>query len=188
MSIINKIVSGSKSLNCSFKKDSRATFTPGTCIAVVITDDKSKFFYDNYKSVVVLANPNTVLNARYAKKEIKNQVIRADRLTEYIKSVNGSDILINEDAMERYANFFLSLHKENETDYTARYADMIKNTEPAQETWPADTDSVPLCPKCGAVMVKRKAAKGAFAGNEFWGCSNYPRCRYIINISSGNKP
>lgn len=148
----------------------------------------SKFFYDNYKSVVVLANPNTVLNARYAKKEIKNQVIRADRLTEYIKSVNGSDILINEDAMERYANFFLSLHKENETDYTARYADMIKNTEPAQETWPADTDSVPLCPKCGAVMVKRKAAKGAFAGNEFWGCSNYPRCRYIINISSGNKP
>ncbi len=33
------------------------------------------------------------------------------------------------------------------------------------------------CPACGGEMVRRKASKGANAGNEFWGCSNYPKCR-----------
>jgi hypothetical protein len=38
------------------------------------------------------------------------------------------------------------------------------------------------CPKCSAVMVKRVAAKGANKGNEFYGCSNYPSCKEIINL------
>lgn len=42
----------------------------------------------------------------------------------------------------------------------------------------------PRCPKCGARMKKRVARKGPFAGNEFWGCSNYPRCKGIINITN----
>ncbi|MEG0441972.1 MAG: topoisomerase DNA-binding C4 zinc finger domain-containing protein, partial [Oscillospiraceae bacterium] len=41
-----------------------------------------------------------------------------------------------------------------------------------------------VCPKYGSGMVKRKAAKGPNAGMEFYGCSNYPRCRCIINIQS----
>ncbi|MDD2337742.1 MAG: restriction endonuclease [Geobacteraceae bacterium] len=32
------------------------------------------------------------------------------------------------------------------------------------------------CPDCGASMVKRIARKGANAGKEFLGCSNYPKC------------
>lgn len=34
-----------------------------------------------------------------------------------------------------------------------------------------------LCPTCGAPMVKRTAKRGQNAGNSFWGCSNYPKCR-----------
>ena len=34
----------------------------------------------------------------------------------------------------------------------------------------------PLCPKCNSPMLKRIAKKGSNAGNEFWSCSNYPRC------------
>jgi very-short-patch-repair endonuclease len=37
----------------------------------------------------------------------------------------------------------------------------------------------PKCSACGGDMVRRKSAKGANAGNEFWGCSNYPKCRQI---------
>jgi len=44
-----------------------------------------KYFEDFYKSVVVLANPKTVLNTKYAKKEVKEKVIRADQLVKYIK-------------------------------------------------------------------------------------------------------
>ena len=40
-------------------------------------------------------------------------------------------------------------------------------------------DPPPTCPQCGAPMVLRTAAKGANAGNRFWGCPNYPRCRGI---------
>ncbi len=40
----------------------------------------------------------------------------------------------------------------------------------------------PSCPKCHAVMVQRKAAKGVHAGKRFWACTNYPRCREIIGI------
>lgn len=39
------------------------------------------------------------------------------------------------------------------------------------------------CPKCGAILVLRMAKKGANQGKEFYGCSNYPKCRYIRNIS-----
>lgn len=36
-----------------------------------------------------------------------------------------------------------------------------------------------ICPRCGAKLVKRTAKKGVNAGNKFWGCSAFPRCRYI---------
>lgn len=35
----------------------------------------------------------------------------------------------------------------------------------------------PTCPRCGVPMVKRVAAKGQNAGEQFWGCPNFPRCR-----------
>jgi hypothetical protein len=35
----------------------------------------------------------------------------------------------------------------------------------------------PLCPACGAGMVKRTAKKGNNAGQAFWGCSKYPACK-----------
>ncbi|MDD2467993.1 MAG: DUF2034 domain-containing protein [Desulfobulbus sp.] len=33
-----------------------------------------------------------------------------------------------------------------------------------------------LCPSCGAEMVLRTAQKGSNAGQQFWGCSKYPKC------------
>jgi len=35
------------------------------------------------------------------------------------------------------------------------------------------------CSKCGAEMVLRKATKGKNTGNEFWGCSTFPKCRNV---------
>lgn len=36
------------------------------------------------------------------------------------------------------------------------------------------------CPKCGCEMILRTAKKGARAGQQFWGCSNYPTCRTML--------
>jgi Restriction endonuclease len=46
----------------------------------------------------------------------------------------------------------------------------------ATTTWSNGTD-VPKCPSCGSEMVGRTAKRGANAGSQFWGCSQYPRCR-----------
>ncbi len=34
------------------------------------------------------------------------------------------------------------------------------------------------CPKCGSELVLRTARSGVNAGNQFYGCSNFPKCRY----------
>lgn len=36
-----------------------------------------------------------------------------------------------------------------------------------------------ICPRCGSEMVSRTVKKGANKGKEFWGCSNFPKCRYM---------
>ena len=39
------------------------------------------------------------------------------------------------------------------------------------------------CPKCGSPMVLREAKKGKNIGKKFWGCSKFPKCRAIVNIT-----
>ncbi|MFA9381621.1 MAG: NERD domain-containing protein [Acetanaerobacterium sp.] len=150
-------------------------------------------FYENYRTVVVLANSKTVLNDRFAPKEIKKQVIRADQLIEYIRKANKEPeaVASSESLTEELANFFLNKHCICKTDYLEKYQNLI---QPVRETPikvedqqqvssnSSDNADAPICPRCGAPMIKRKAVKGNKAGNEFWGCSKYPKCRGIINI------
>ena len=42
--------------------------------------------------------------------------------------------------------------------------------------------SVPDCPRCGSEMKLRTARKGKYAGQQFWGCSGFPKCRGTVNI------
>lgn len=34
------------------------------------------------------------------------------------------------------------------------------------------------CPWCGSTLVLRTARQGTSIGSQFWGCSNYPKCKY----------
>lgn len=45
------------------------------------------------------------------------------------------------------------------------------------------TQANPLCPRCGNPMVLRTAKRGDNRGNQFWGCSGYPKCRFIVNLT-----
>ena len=42
--------------------------------------------------------------------------------------------------------------------------------------------AIPTCARCGARMVLRTGQSGARKGQKFWGCSNYPVCRYTKNM------
>src|SRR5208337_3457620 len=43
-------------------------------------------------------------------------------------------------------------------------------------------DTQKFCPKCESEMVLRTAKRGAGAGQTFWGCSAYPRCRFTLPV------
>jgi len=86
-----------------------------------------KYFYDLYRPIVVLANPKTVLNIKYAKKEVKNQVIKADQLIKYIIKVNdepGAESNSDKQMVE-LAEYFLNLHTENKVDYLEKYRSLV---------------------------------------------------------------
>ena len=146
-----------------------------------------KNFYNNYLSIVVLANPKTVLNTRYAKKAVKDQVIRADQLAEYIRARDSApgSVASSEKDMENLARFFMDANKKREVDYTERFREMLANESEAKteaHPEPSTDDEVVKCPRCGAPMVKRKAVNGKNAGKCFYGCSAYPKCRGIVPI------
>ncbi len=94
-----------------------------------------KYFDDNYKSLVVLANPKTIINDRYAKKEIKDMIIRADQLIKYIKDANTRSDLpsSNDDKMRSLAIEILSLHRPNKSDYTRKYKSLLEDMNNNQE-------------------------------------------------------
>ena len=82
-----------------------------------------KSFGDFHRSVIVLANPKTVINLKRAPKEIKDQIIRGDQLIAHIKRLlrENKDLASSEKDMYEMADFFVGLHKENPVDYTAKY-------------------------------------------------------------------
>lgn len=133
-----------------------------------------------YQSVVVLANPKTILNDRYAKKEVRNQVIRADQLVKYIKTLNDSskEASFSDEEMLAWAQSFLTLSRPNDKTYLNKYDQykIEKNNEEKKES----PDSM-ICPRCGGKLIQRKGKFG-----EFIGCSNFPKCRYTSQINSDN--
>lgn len=44
------------------------------------------------------------------------------------------------------------------------------------------TELIPQCPHCGKEMVLRTAKSGKNAGNQFWGCSDYPDCKGVVKL------
>ena len=73
-----------------------------------------KYFYDNYQSLVVLANPRSILNNKYAKKDVKKQVIKADQLIHYIQETtkNNDNVYTEQDLID-LSNWFIAHHIEN---------------------------------------------------------------------------
>lgn len=146
-----------------------------------------KFFDNFYKSLIVLANPKTVVNDRYAPKEIKNQVLRADQLVAVIKKMeaDSGEIASSKKQMKERAESLLSKTSEKRKDYVEKYKKIIEKVKSKKEEGKEETqkqEETLICPKCGAPMVLRVAKKGEKAGKKFYGCSQFPKCRFIMNI------
>lgn len=92
----------------------------------------------------------------------------------------------------------LAYHAPLEIDYRAKFgvAEQRAGQRPAKPAAPiAEREDVPpepkqagtpegtpSCPRCGKPMVLRTSKRGQNQGEQFWGCSGYPKCRGIIPV------
>lgn len=135
-------------------------------------------FEKTYKSIVVFANNSCKVNTKYAPEHMKNQIISADQLVEYLKERNNPKEYMLEKYFEKLGDFFLSQDRENPKNYMDKYRKVENNevNEPIEEL---EAEEAKICTRCGSSMVLRTATRGDNKGNQFYGCSSYPKCRYI---------
>lgn len=147
-----------------------------------------------FTTLVVLANPKTVVNDRFAKKEIKNQVIRADQLIKVIKEKNKATSKLmkySKTEMRNVAQAILDKNVEQRKDYLIKFEeilneieaqDNLEETNEGTQSFGENMSQKLICPQCGSELVLRIARSGTNAGQNFYGCSGFPKCRYILNI------
>lgn len=58
-----------------------------------------------------------------------------------------------------------------------------QTTEPVQKQAILQEVSDLRCPRCQNPLVLRTATKGSHRGQQFWGCSAFPKCRYLKNLA-----
>ncbi len=100
-----------------------------------------------YQSVIVLANPKSVLQMQYAPREIRNSVIRADGLIRYIRQMNDGSAVreMSDKAMRELADFFLEKNVSQSRDYTEKYRSSVLPAEPQPEVTPrTPVESLPV--------------------------------------------
>ena len=100
--------------------------------------------------------------------------------------------------MKEFAESFLKKNQENRKNYIEKYEELTKEIEQekgntskveelkdnsTEESSLKETEMRLICPKCGKQLVLRTARRGANAGRQFYGCSNFPKCRFIMNIA-----
>jgi hypothetical protein len=121
----------------------------------------------SYYPVIVFAGKAKLKNVN-----TKSHVIFADQLSETIMNYNGPRQLTSQD-MEKISNCLIeSSIKDNE----------LKDQHIKRINWNVKIremkENVLICPKCGGHLTKRNGRYG-----EFYGCENYPQCRYKTELS-----
>lgn len=129
----------------------------------------SKDFNKWRKVLVIAANKDTILNTKNAPSDMKYKIFRADSLVRQLQydidHREKDDVLLSKKDMEESAKYYMDLNSREKIDYYEYYKNKF------------NLDKM-VCPECGGDLVKRNGKFG-----EFYGCSNYPKCKYTKKIS-----
>lgn len=88
----------------------------------------------------------------------------------YIK--NKTDVILNDQAVSEIVTAINEGRKPKSFQTSREHVESLKQRY----------DSTTICPKCGGQLIERIAKSGSNAGNRFYGCDQYPKCRYTKNI------
>lgn len=104
-----------------------------------------------YKPLVVISNPKSIVNVKYASREIKSHIVRVDQLLNYIKNdINNydRDLLAKQKDMKSFAEFFVEVNTNEYTSVAKKYEKYISNDkievtkEPEQKELPKDNKTL----------------------------------------------
>lgn len=93
--------------------------------------------------------------------------------------LNGQKLTVNE--IDSLYSMLQPLTQVDEAQKLA-HIEAIRKKKTSPHSSSKLNNSQVICPLCGEPLVLKTASRGARAGKQFWGCSNYPKCRYIRNI------
>ena len=136
------------------------------------------------KSIVVFVGdakfktqmPSNVVYSFGLKKYIRSfssQCFTGTEMTDLIEALSAEKLASNFKSRRDHVKYVKSLkpnYKKNDT---------IQKVNIDRKDTPTFTGITRLCPKCGNDLVLRTAKRGNNKGNEFYGCSAFPKCRYI---------
>lgn len=134
-------------------------------IELILELEKEKIF-----SVVVFVGDSTF------KTELPQNVTYASGLFRYINS--KTKIILSQKEVE---SVIAAIESGRLSKTFKTHKEHVKHVQEIVTT--KESASYDLkCPKCASALVLRSAKAETNIGNEFYGCSAYPKCRFIKNI------
>lgn len=131
----------------------------------------------NYKNIVLISANAKLIKPTKGVYDCSS-VMKGDKFLERFKLDVAAENLnamanlakvISQDSLSLFAEKLALQHKPKTINYIEKFG-----LDDALDT--------PECPRCKKPMVKRSAKKGNSIGNEFWGCSDFPKCKGVIKI------
>jgi len=129
----------------------------------------------------VLIDPNTTITNKELSKEFTRSDSFFKQRQEEIEKMNATEVIkalakiLNKDLRKKIAQLLIENHKPVKIDYRKKFPIKAKK-EKEQER---------KCPKCkdgNLILRKSKKENNKYKNNEFWGCSNFPKCRYTEEL------
>lgn len=113
--------------------------------------------FNNAAELKINVTNSIVINRRYLKDIIlqyRTPVLKEELVDWIVSTISGNSKLSNKELMKQ--------HRTNIRAQQQKSRQLVENG---------------VCPKCGGMLILRNGAFG-----RFYGCSNYPKCKFTANI------
>ena len=137
----------------------------------------------NYRNIVLISPTSRLTKPKKGLFDC-SAVMKADKFVSHFKkdietsSLSSITKVMSSDSLMGFAEKLAFLHEPKAIDYRLKFS----LDEHEEKSSIAESENAPECPKCNKGMVKRTVKKGKNIGDEFWGCSQYPKCKGVVDI------
>ena len=149
-----------------------------------------KVFPQVYRSIVVLANPKTILNDKAAPQSVRDVVIRLDQLVAHIKKLEEADdnYKSSETEMRELMDCFLKYQKDEKSDYAKKYEELLAERNAVGVSGDEKRMRSELCePKKVEKAEPERTSRGKVASDAGISGKTCPRCGKPLVLRTAKK-